>query len=363
MTMSRWDNQAGLHSFSNSRSYRKAFWHPGIGPWQFDSAGLGAAQSAGARVDSFSAAETAASAIADRWCTRGSKSYVWAPWYGCGPGGATCAAIFDRIFVGGRLRGLDRDGEVSSLGGMERRRCTGPGASGEFLCHRVDPARAEGHRAFTAARYGPAPITAPYCVYVGAGREYRIWRRADTGYDVGIWARRRLGANARSALVWRTGQPLRDLGPWADPGPGDGPTRPRINLTRARLVVLLWRRAGRPAARTAHDFTDVNVPRWYGKALSWAQENRVMAGYADGTFRPAERVSRARLIIMLWREAGRPEPRGAPPFADVPRGHRYADAVAWAAEHRYIVGFKDNTFRGNRSIGRAQADRVLARAR
>ena len=42
MTLSRWDNQAGLHSFATVAGQPRAFWHPGVGMWQFDSAGLGA---------------------------------------------------------------------------------------------------------------------------------------------------------------------------------------------------------------------------------------------------------------------------------------------------------------------------------
>ena len=51
MTLSRWDNQAGLHSFRTVAGQRKAFWHPGVGLWQFDSAGLGAPFSAAQRIN------------------------------------------------------------------------------------------------------------------------------------------------------------------------------------------------------------------------------------------------------------------------------------------------------------------------
>ena len=62
------------------------------------------------------------------------------------------------------------------------------------------PGRAEGHAAFAAPGYGPAPITAPFYVYAANGREYRHWLKADTGYRRSIWACRPLGANARTSL-------------------------------------------------------------------------------------------------------------------------------------------------------------------
>ena len=40
MTLSRWDTQSSLWAFGNkSTPYQRAFWHPGVGMWQFDSAG------------------------------------------------------------------------------------------------------------------------------------------------------------------------------------------------------------------------------------------------------------------------------------------------------------------------------------
>ena len=41
MTLSRWDTQAALWAFGDKATpYQRAFWHPGIGMWQFDSAGF-----------------------------------------------------------------------------------------------------------------------------------------------------------------------------------------------------------------------------------------------------------------------------------------------------------------------------------
>ncbi|MBQ1376153.1 MAG: S-layer homology domain-containing protein [Clostridia bacterium] len=39
---------------------------------------------------------------------------------------------------------------------------------------------------------------------------------------------------------------------------------------------------------------------WYGKAVSWARQNRVASGYPDGTFRPDEPISREQLASVLY---------------------------------------------------------------
>ena len=199
MTLSRWDNQSGLHSFGTVAGQPRAFWHPGVGMWQFDSAGLGAPFTAAQRIDTYVVSAQAAATMAARWCNTPTLAYVWAPWYGCGS--RTCRDIYDRIYrrSGDRLVNVTRDATVDRRGGMVRRTCTGPAKPGEFTCWRVDPAEAEGHSAFAAAGYGPAPISAPFYVYAANGREYRHWLRADTGYRRGIWASRPLGSNARTS--------------------------------------------------------------------------------------------------------------------------------------------------------------------
>ena len=212
MTLSRWDNQAGLHSFGTVRDQRKAFWHPGVGAWQFDSAGLGAPFTAAQAIDTYVISARAAATIAARWCANPTPAYVWAPWYGCGT--RTCRDIFNTIYRrnGDRLVNVGRDADVHTRGGMQRRTCTGLAKQGSFTCWRVDPSRAEGYAAFASPGYGPAPISAPFYVYATNGREYRHWLRADTGYRRGVWASRPLGSNARTSLVWHRGDGLVDVG-------------------------------------------------------------------------------------------------------------------------------------------------------
>jgi len=211
MTLSRWDNQAGLHSFGTVRGQPRAFWHPGIGAWQFDSAGLGARLTASQRIDTRVISARVARTIADRWCADPRLAHVWAPWHGCDD--RACHKVYNTIYrrAGDRLRNISRDPAVSTRGGMQRRTCTGIAKQGEFTCWRVDPSRAQGHAAFAAERYGPAPISAPFYVYAANGREYRHWLRADTGYRRGVWASRPMGANARTSLTWHRADGLVDV--------------------------------------------------------------------------------------------------------------------------------------------------------
>ncbi len=211
MTLSRWDNQIGLHSFRTVRGQPRAFWHPGIGAWQFDSAGMGARLTAAQAIDTNVAAAHTARAIAARWCANPTLAHVWAPWYGCA--GRACHKTYYTIYrrKTDRLVAVTPDLDVQARGGMQRRTCIGPARRVAFTCWRVDPSRAQGHAAFAAPRYGPAPISAPFYVYAANGREYRHWLRADTGYGRGVWASRPLGANARTGLTWHYSDGLVDV--------------------------------------------------------------------------------------------------------------------------------------------------------
>lgn len=221
MTMSRWDDSPRLWAFGDpGTAFRRAFWHPGVGLWQFDSAGLGAPYSASQRIDTRVIATPMAQEISARYCRAtgtGAErlAYAWTPWHGCN--GGRCFTIYAAIYSNGALRNLVRDPGVLSTGGMQARTCRGPGTSGTFSCWRVDPSLAQGYGAggvgWAAPDFGtaPVPITAPFFVYVAGGYEYRHWLKVDTGYNTGVWARRPLGQNARSSVEWHGGESLCDV--------------------------------------------------------------------------------------------------------------------------------------------------------
>ncbi len=208
MTLSRYDNQSALHSYGDPTTYSKAFWHPGIGMWQWDDASLQGLPAAD-RIDSPFIADFTAAFIAARWCSSPSFSTVWGPWYGCN--GGRCKTIYDELVDGGgNLVGLDADASVTRRGGMQAHACTlGTGES--FRCWYVDPARANGFTGFAVPAFGPSPITAPFIGYRSATREHRHWLESDTGYDRDIQASLELGRNSRNDLVWASGSDLCDL--------------------------------------------------------------------------------------------------------------------------------------------------------
>ena len=229
MALSRYDNvsvnstNVNLFSFGHTTgAYVNAFWSPGIGMWQFDSAGGWPFSAAGA-IDSVTAANQAATTISYRWCNAPTsqqvddatrRKYAWGPWYGCSTT-STCESIYASLVAGDKLD-TAFDPTVTRYGGMQQRTCNVAGIGDGITCWYVNPTLAQGSKGWTGGTYngtgsGVTPLPKPFYVVESAGKEYRIWLQADTGYDIGITASKTITANARTSLTWTASAALCDV--------------------------------------------------------------------------------------------------------------------------------------------------------
>ncbi len=206
MTLSRWDSgYANLYAFGDSSAtaaYRGAFFSPGIGMWQFDSAG-GWNLTAATAINTSTSAPVAAGVMASRYCASSSTDkvakmrYAWSPWSVCATTDQ-CVGYFNDMFDGTNLS-INRLGSVTRLGGMVPRTCAVEGI-GTLSCYWVNPALAQGDLAWTKS--GSTPLPKPFYDFQANGREYRYWLAGDTGYAGTVVASKPVTANARSAVVW-----------------------------------------------------------------------------------------------------------------------------------------------------------------
>ena len=117
---------------------------------------------------------------------------------------------------------------------------------------------------------------------------------------------------------------------------------PEGTCTRGQIVTFLWRANGSPEpASLENPFTDVPSNEYYYKAVLWAVENGITAGYGSDTiFNPDGACTRAQVATFMWRAAGKPDMSGAVnPFADLEEGSFYYDAVLWAVENGITNGY------------------------
>ena len=134
--------------------------------------------------------------------------------------------------------------------------------------------------------------------------------------------------------------------------------------TRAQAVTFLWRAAGSPEPETrAMPFADVPVGSYYYDAVLWAVENGITKGTSDTTFSPNMTCSRAQIVTFLWRSEKSPAAGTANPFADVKSTAYYAGAVLWAVKEDITKGTTNTTFSPNADCTRAQIVTFLWRCK
>ena len=134
--------------------------------------------------------------------------------------------------------------------------------------------------------------------------------------------------------------------------------------TRAQAVTFLWRAAGSPKPETrTMPFADVPAGSYYYDAVLWAVENDITKGTSDTTFSPNMTCTRAQIVAFLWRSEKSPAAGTANPFADVKSTAYYADAVLWAVKENITRGTTNTTFSPDADCTRAQIVTFLWRCK
>lgn len=87
--------------------------------------------------------------------------------------------------------------------------------------------------------------------------------------------------------------------------------RPKESLTREQLVSLVLDALSKipnanitvPTQVSSSPYPDVPTTRWSAAKIEWAKQNNIVTGYKDGTFKPANPVTRAELMAILKKAA------------------------------------------------------------
>ena len=108
-------------------------------------------------------------------------------------------------------------------------------------------------------------------------------------------------------------------------------------------------------------FRDVSPADWFYSDVRYAWENGLMSGTGADTFGPQLGTSRAMLVTVLYRMVYEPGFVNRAEFTDVPAGSYYAAAVSWAAENGIVTGYADGTFRPDRLLSREEVAAILYR--
>ena len=135
------------------------------------------------------------------------------------------------------------------------------------------------------------------------------------------------------------------------------------NVQRGQVVMFLWRMAGKPEPdKSTQTFKDVPTSHSFYKAIQWASENGITAGYKDGNFGVTDPCTRGQIVTFLWRYEGKPGAKaGGKTFTDVPKSHSYYEPVMWASSYGITAGYSNGKFGVSDKCTRGQMATFLYR--
>jgi hypothetical protein len=147
-------------------------------------------------------------------------------------------------------------------------------------------------------------------------------------------------------------------------GYADGTFRPGNNITRGQLSKMIVVAMGWPIDTTGGPhFSDVPVDSTFYNYIETAFNHQIIRGYDDETFRPNANVSRGQAMKFVVRSAGwEIDTSNGPHYSDVPVGSTFYDYIETANNHGVINGYTDGTFGPNKTITRGQISKVLDRS-
>src|SRR5206468_6427011 len=130
-------------------------------------------------------------------------------------------------------------------------------------------------------------------------------------------------------------------------GYADGTFRPYNSVTRAQVVKIVVLAFGFSlVAPDGQRFSDVAVNDELASYIETAYAHGLVSGYADGTFRPNNNVTRGQLAKIVVQASGlKLANPSTPSFSDVAVGTTFYQYIETAYAHSLLSGYPDGTYR------------------
>ena len=144
-------------------------------------------------------------------------------------------------------------------------------------------------------------------------------------------------------------------------GYADGSFKPNNPVTRAQFCIMIWKLAGKPAPSSkAASFKDISGLTANGqKAIKWAQEKGLVNGFGNGIFKPNDVLTRCQIMIILWKWSGRPAYGNMAKYSDISAlTLNTQKAISWGVNNR-IISASGNKFTPNGNVSRADFLNIL----
>ena len=152
-------------------------------------------------------------------------------------------------------------------------------------------------------------------------------------------------------------------------GYADGTFRPDNNMSRAEAAAIFARLISEQKGEkisSKSSFNDVSKNEWYSAYIGYLSKYGIIKGYADNTFRPNDNVTRAEFVAMTVRfnSLFNEVKKGSytVKYTDVASNYWAYSDVAYAKHAGWLNGYADGTFKGDNAITRAEVVTVVNRA-
>lgn len=136
----------------------------------------------------------------------------------------------------------------------------------------------------------------------------------------------------------------------------------RLKNTIALIIVfitLFTQFAFGEEAKTIPQFTDLNESHWAYESIQRLVEAGILEGYPDGTFKPEGNISRAELVKIVNLIYSYNQKQENTELTDIIPEDWFYEHVLIAQKAGYIVGFEDGTFRPADDITREQLCKII----
>jgi hypothetical protein len=130
-------------------------------------------------------------------------------------------------------------------------------------------------------------------------------------------------------------------------GYSDGTFRPANSANRAEMAKIIAEAFDLtiPTDLTEKPFSDVPADAWFAPYVAAVKTAGIVSGYSDGTFRPANSINRAEALKMAIAATGQPAPADSTEaFSDVPTDAWFARFVVLAKSKNIVSGSPVQTF-------------------
>ena len=148
-------------------------------------------------------------------------------------------------------------------------------------------------------------------------------------------------------------------------GDGNGHFMPNEPMTREHACAIIFKRDpygdGSGVGDVIIDLEgETTIAPWYYVAVVKLYNEGIISGYADGTYKPANYITRGQFVTMLYAADGKPSVSSVShPFTDVTSDMYCNDAVKYCYTKGWISGTSETTFNPERAMLRKEMLQVL----